>query len=354
VTRVASGFVAALVAITALLVLLALATAVRKAMRESRDRRHARVEAAVRPALLSYLAEDEPDPHELDEVVQGRAAGRSLQELAAGLLTKLRGEDRRVLERLLDAQGVLDQARRRTRRPGPVGRARAADLLGAAGYEAALPELTRLLRDRDPDVRAAAARALGKLAVPSAVPALLGSLDARRAVPAGVVTMAILHIGPEAAAPLADGLSLDHSGTARAISAELLGRLGGFQAAGRLIEALGSDPEERVRAAAARALGRIGVPRSVPPLEAALMQDASASVKQAAAWALGELGGTRGFAGLTAALRSPDHALARRAADALVSCGPLGVALLQRTAATDEPGSPEARETLGRLEPAAA
>jgi HEAT repeat protein len=353
-TQLASGFVAALVAITALLVLLTLATTARKALREARDRRHARVEAAVRPALLSYLAEDEPDPAELDEVVRDRAAGRSLQELAAGLLTKLRGEDRRVLERLLESQGVLEQARKRTRRPGPVGRARAAELLGAAGYEPALPELTKLLGDRDPDVRAAAARALGKLTDPAAVPALLGSLEGRRSVPAGVVTMGILHIGPEAAGPLAEGLSSEHSGVARAIAAELLGRLGGFQPSDRLIEALRSDPEERVRSAAARALGRIGVPRAVPALEAALMDERAGSVKQAAAWALGELGGTRGFAGLSAALRSEDHALARRAADALVSCGPLGVALLQRAAATDEPGAPEARETLGRIEAVAA
>ncbi len=350
-TSVASSFVAALAGISLLLVVLTLATTARKVLREARDRRHARLEAEVRPALLGFLAEDDPDPAQLE--ITSRAAGRSLEELAAGLLTKLRGEDRRVLERLLEAHGVIERARKRTRQPGPVGRARAAELLGAAGHQAALPDLISLLNDRDLDVRAAAARALGKLADPDAVPALLGALEGRRPVPAGVVTMGLLHIGPAAATPLADGLARDRSATARAIAAELLGRLGGFQAADELISTLHSDPDPGVRAAAARALGRIGVPRAVPALESALVDDESAGVKRASAWALGELGGTRGFAGLATALRSDDHALARRAADALVSCGPLGVALLQRSAAGDEPGAAEARETLGRLEAAA-
>jgi HEAT repeat protein len=346
-TTLASGFAVALVSISGLLVLLTLGTSARKALRQAAERRHARVEATVRPALLSFLAEDDPDPAQLE--LTGRAAGRSLEELAAGLLTKLRGEDRRVLERLLDAKGVIDHARRRTRRPGPVGRARAAELLGAAGHVAALPELTKLLGDHDPDVRAAAARALGKLGEPAAVPALLDSLEGRRSVPAGVVTMGLLHIGPAAATPLVDGLRPERSPAARAISAELLGRLGGLQAADQLIGALRADPDEGVRAAAARALGRMGVPRALPPLEAALIEDERAGVKRAAAWALGELGGSRGFAGLASALRSTDHALARHAAEALVSCGPLGVAVLQRSASGDEPGGAEARETLGRV-----
>ncbi len=347
----ASSFVIALVAISGVLVLLTIATTVHKAVRAARTRRHARIEAAVRPALLEFLAEDDPDPAALE--VTSRAAGRSLDELAAGLLTKLRGEDRRVLERLLETTGSLERARRRTRRRGAVGRARAAELLGAAGHTAALDDLTLLLADRDHDVRATAARALGKLGDPAAVPALLASLEARRPVPAGVVTMALLHIGPAAGAPLAEALATPHSASTRAIAAELLGRLGGLSAAGELIRALRHDRDATVRAGAARALGRIGVQRAVAPLEACLIDDQAPAVRQAAAWALGELGGTRAFAGLAGALLSDDHALARRAADALVGCGPTGLALLQRTAAGHGPGAREARETLGTIGAAA-
>jgi HEAT repeats len=342
----ASSFTAALVAILALLVLLTIATAARKALRAASDRRRARVEAAVRPALLRFLAEDDADPTALEFTTRG--AGRSLEELAAGLLTKLRGEDRRALSELLEIHGVIERARRHTRRRGAVGRARAAELLGAAGYAAALPDLTRLLSDRDPDVRAVAARALGKLGDGAAVPSLLESLDARRSVPAGVVTMALLHIGPAAATALGEGLGPDRSAAVRAISAELLGRLGAFGATDELIGSLRADASPDVRAAAAGALGRIGIPRAAAPLEAALIEEDAPAVRHAAAWALGELGGTRGFAGLARALGAPDHALARRAADALVSCGPSGIALLESAAAAEAPGAAEARETLGR------
>ena len=338
-------FTLALWAITGLLVALTLLTAAHKALRTARDRRRARIEAIVRPSLLALLAEDDPDPAGLE--LSGRGAGSSLEELATGLLTKLRGEDRRVLERLLAAHGVLERACRRTRRPGPVGRARAAELLGAAGYLAARPELERLLVDRDPSVRAAAARALGKLGDAEAVPALLATLDSRRHVPAGVVTMGLLHIGPAAAPGLEQGLHTPGSPAARAISAELLGRLGSLSAADELIGVLRADPAPAVRAAAARALGRLGVPRAAAPLEAALIEEDEPAVRHATAWALGELGDRRGFAGLAGALRRGEHELARLAADALAACGPSGLALLRRTAAGDGPGALEARETLG-------
>ena len=340
-------FTLALWAVTGLLVGLALLTAAHKALRAAHERRRARIEAIVRPSLLALLAEDDPDPAGLD--LSGRGAGSSLEELATGLLTKLRGEDRGVLERLLAAHGVLERARRRTRRPGPVGRARAAELLGAAGYVEARPELELLLSDREPSVRAAAARALGKLGDPEAVPALLATLDSRRGVPVGVVTMGLLHIGPAAAPALEQGLHAQDSPAARAISAELLGRLGSLSAADDLIGALRADPAPEVRAAAARALGRLGAPRAAAPLEAALIEEQEPGVRHATAWALGELGDARGFAGLAGALHSGEHALARLAADALSACGPTGLALLRRTAAGGGLGSPEARETLGAL-----
>src|SRR6185437_5567273 len=110
--QTAGAFGAALVALTALLVLLLLLTALRKALRGASDRRRERLEALVRPALLQYLAAENPDPAELD--MAGRGVGRSLDRLAAGLLPKLRGEDRNALTRVLTDRGTIDQARRRT------------------------------------------------------------------------------------------------------------------------------------------------------------------------------------------------------------------------------------------------
>jgi HEAT repeat protein len=347
-------FTAALIAISGLLALLSLATALRKSLRAAQERRHARLEAALRPRLLALLAQDDPDPAAFE--LRGRAAGRSLDALATGLLRKLRGEDRRVLTALLESTGEIDRARRDTRRTGPVRRARAAELLGAAGVADALPDLTRLLRDRDPDVRAAAARALGKLGRPEAVPSLLATLGDERSVPAGVVSMALLHLGPACAPALREGLDLSNGPHVRALAAELLGRLGAIEATDRLIEAVDLDPAPEVRAAAARALGRAGVPRAAAPLERALGSDPAAEVRRAAAWALGELGGGHSLDGLAIALGSGDHALARQAAHSLLSCGPGGLSLLERAAQAREPasGAGEARETLALLLPAGA
>src|SRR5690348_1463642 len=128
--QTAGAFGAPLVALTALLVLLLLLTALRKALRGASDGRRERLEATVRAALLRYLAADDPDQAVPEPA--GRGVGRSLDTLAAGVLPKLRGEDRDALTRVLTD--------RRTRRPGAVRRARAAELLGAAGDADALPD----------------------------------------------------------------------------------------------------------------------------------------------------------------------------------------------------------------------
>jgi HEAT repeat protein len=340
----AGAFGAALVAVTGLLVFLLFLTAARKALRAAADRRRERLEAVVRPALLRYLAADNPDPADLE--VAGRAAGRSLDLLAAGLLPKLRGEDRDALARVLSDRGTIARARRRTRLPGTVRRARAAELLGAAGDAEALPDLRRLLVDSNADVRAAAARALGKLGDTDAVPSLLEVLDGPRQVPAGIVTMALLHMGPGATGALRIGLEPERTAPVRQVAAELLGRLGGSEATDDLIRVLAEDPDLQTRIAAAGALGRIGLPRSIEPLIAALSPEEPRSLREAAASALGAIGGEAAIEALDEALRGAEHGLARACAEALVSCGGHAIARLELIADRDGLGSAEARGAL--------
>jgi HEAT repeat protein len=343
----AGAFGAALVALTIVLVVLLVLTAARKALRGAAEHRRHRLEAIVRPALLHYLAEENPDPDQLD--VAGRAAGHSLDTLAAGLLPKLRGEDRDALTRVLMDRGTIAKARRRTRLPGPVTRARAAELLGAAGDTEALPDLRRLLTDSHADVRAAAARALGKLGDTDAVPALLEVLDGERQVPAGIVTMALLHMGPRAVPGLRVGLEPEQPAAVRHVAAELLGRLGATEAADDLIVMLGEDPDVETRAAAAGALGRIGLPRALAPLIASLTLDESLPVRVAAATALGALGGEAGVTALEDAICSGEHRLARSAAEALSTCGTVALARLEAVASGEGHGTAEARDALDRV-----
>jgi HEAT repeats len=338
----AGAFGAALVALTALLVVLLLLTALRKALRAAGDRRRERLESEIRPALLHYLAADEPDPADIHVV--GRAAGQSLDTLAAGLLPKLRGEDRDALTRLLTDHGTIARARRRTRRPGAVRRARAAELLGAAGDADALPDLRRLLVDKNADVRSAAARALGKLGDTDAVPSLLEVLDGPRTVPAGVVTMALLHMGPSASDALRVGLEPKRPAPVRQVAAELLGRLGATESTDELIRMAGHDPDLQTRMAAAGALGRLGLPRAIEPLIELLSPDEPRALREVAATALGSLGGPAAIEALDQTLRGAEHGLARRCAEALVSCG--GASRLELVADESALGSIEARAAL--------
>jgi HEAT repeat protein len=342
--QTAGAFGAALVALTALLVLLLLLTAVRKALRAASERRREHLESLVRPALLQYLAAEDPDPARLD--VAGRGAGHSLDTLAAGLLPKLRGEDRDALARVLTDRGTIARARRRTRRPGAVRRARAAELLGAAGDAEALPDLRRLLVDKNADVRSAAARALGKLGDTDAVPSLLEVLDGPRPVPAGVVTMALLHMGPAASGALRVGVESSRPAPVRQVAAELLGRLGATEATDDLIRMVREDPDLQTRMAAAGALGRLGLPRAIEPLVEALSPQEPRALREVAATALGALGGPAAIDALDEALRGAEHGLARRCAEALVGCGGSAISRLELVADEGGLGSAEARAAL--------
>ena len=345
------ALVVALLLLTALLALLTLAMAARKALRQVADRRRADLEARLRPAVLAMLAQDEPDLSALP--VLGRGGGPVLVEVVTGLLRKLRGEDRAVLVRLLEGRGVLEAARRRTYRPGALGRARAAALLGTAGVQRALPELARLLRDRDPEVRAVAARALGKLGDPGATPFLLAALEEPRPLPASLVSMALLHIGPPAAEPLRAGLG-SPAANARTVSLELLGLFGLTPAADDIVATLRSDPAPEVRVAAARALGRIGSPRPVPALAACLGVDRPAALRAAAATALGAIGDPGAAPALEQGLVTRNTVVVRACAGALARLGPDGVAVLERAAARAGRAGPYADEALATVAPAAA
>jgi HEAT repeat protein len=326
------------------LVLLSAAVATRKVTRDHRQRRRDAELTLVRPRLLELLDDESPDPA-LDQL--GRGVGATLDGLAREMLSKLRGEDRAALVRLLDRRGILQRARRELRSASSVRRAHAAELLGQAGDDHATEDVVALLDDRDPDVRAVAARALGKLGDPEAVRPLLAAVDAARPVPVTIVTMALLHLGGAACGPLIDALSSD-SARAHAIAAELLGLHGAFQAMPALLERLEDDVKE-VRTAAAHGLGRLGAPAARDGLTERVRHDDSLEVRVAAAWALGEVGGEEALAGLRLGLLSDQPALVRTAAAGLGHCGESGERVLRIAAAQSEPWAGHAREALSRV-----
>jgi hypothetical protein len=333
-TTLYGALVVALVVITAALLSLVVIVVAQAAVRRTRAARRARRVAAVRPAVIALASADDPD-----DTVEGvrrlrRAERHTLADVAYEFLGKVRGVGRVALVELLIERGVGVEATRRLRRPGAVGRARAAATLGQLGDPAAVPALAARLDDRDPEVRFVAARALGQIRDARAVAPLLASLTSRRALPLSTVAMWVLAIGPPAIAPLREALRADEP-LPRAVAAELLGRLGALEATDDLVGVLRSA-DEGTRERAARSLGLIGSPRAVAPMVAEIAEGGgSEALRRAVVEGLGAIEDPSTVDVLTSLLADDDHEVARAAAKALVRLGPAGRARLENVAASE-------------------
>jgi hypothetical protein len=306
------------------IVVLAALTTFAKAWRGLEERRRSRLTEKLRPQLLTAIHDPSADAA-LE--IQPRHI-RSAMSLVRTLLSSLRGEDRERLVGVLERHGVLDGALRDLSSRRGLRRALAADLLGAAGVERAAAPLAALLSDADADVRRTAARALGMIGDPEAIPALLTSLEGRRPVPLNTVTMAILRIGRAGADALLTGF-LKGGSRARAVCAELLGLQSMLGAAPALSEAVRNDEVLEVRIRAARALGRIGLPSSVETLAEVMRPSEPVPLRAVAARALGTIGGPRPVSMLREALDADEHIVRQNAAHALAALGAPGLAVLR-------------------------
>jgi len=167
VTLLPGPVVLASTAVTALVLLLLLSVGGVHVARRRRERRDTARRAELTPLVYTLL--------------DGEETARSLTDAPAVLddvvlhqLPQLRGADRQVLRDVLVARGVVDRASDDLSARAPWRRGRAAMLLGATGSTQHTHALITLLEDRSPDVRSAAARAIGKAGDVAAVPHLLG------------------------------------------------------------------------------------------------------------------------------------------------------------------------------------
>ncbi len=122
-----------------------------------------------------------------------------------------------------------------------------------------IEELIAQLGDKEPKVRASAARALGEIGDPQSVQPLIKALSDRNSGVRGLAATALGRIGdPQAVQPLIRALE-DNIDGVRLSAAEALGKIGDPQAVQSLTKAL-EDENESVRRYAAGALRRIGDP----------------------------------------------------------------------------------------------
>lgn len=187
---------------------------------------------------------------------------------------------------------------------------------GEEGEELAA-SLLDLLDDPDPDVRAAAADAVGKRRIADALPALIASLE-DDALPVRVAAARALGKIEDPAAvdalgrALADGEDLRFRKTA----AWALGETESPEAVAALRRALDAVEERRVRKRIVKALGETRHPAAVPALEATL-EASEPWMRRTALEALVENDSEEAQGALARALRSDDARLRATAARAL-------------------------------------
>ena len=326
-----------------LVVVLLAAVAVEHGARTRRLARDARRRAELTPLVHALLDGDAGDEAAMT------AAPALLDELVLDLLPQLRGADRTALQSVLLERGVVTRAAGELTARGAARRGRAAVLLGNAASVEHTAALVALLDDRAPEVRNAAARALGKNGDSAAVGPLLAAVTARQPLPPGVAGMALLDLGVAALPSLRAALGAGFP-VAQTLAAELLGLHGDPVAAQTLIDLVGDDSRDAdTRRAAAQALGRIGSPLATEALAAALLTPGPALLQCAAAEALGRIGDAGGLDVLTTGLRSAAVDVRGACADALALTGEPGRVRLAAHAVLLGPTGEAARSALDVL-----
>lgn len=192
-------------------------------------RRRLAAEARLRPLALG-LVDGQDVGLELDE-----SDARILAALLARYARRLDGEARGRISAFFEERG--DVAREITRfRASAPGGARAASILGDMGSQRAVASLRAALGDPSRDVRAAAARSLGRLGAKETVPALVYSL-VRQEIPRTTTAQALLAIGP-AALPRLRPLLVHPEAEVKVVAVELVGLLGDSSDADALVDRL--------------------------------------------------------------------------------------------------------------------
>jgi HEAT repeat protein len=184
----------------------------------------------------------------------------------------------------------------------------AAKALGQIGDPAVIPALIQALQDKD-DVRLAAVKALREIGYDHAIPALIQALQDNDESVSDRAATALERMGTVAILALIQALQDKEHWRVRYWAAKALGKIGDPAAIPALIEALQDKEwkESKVRLAAAEALGEIGGHHAILALIQALQDKEHWRVCLAAVKALGQIGDPAAIPTLIQALQLQDR-----------------------------------------------
>ena len=287
------------------------------------DRRRERVRRELGPVFSRFLETQHPAgvAEELRPAfMRMDAAQRPVAAVLIGnIMTQASPYQKGQLRDALEEAGIVELGHRGTRRFSPWRRALACEMLGKIGAPRSEPVLLERLKDRRPEVRMAAVRALGDIGSADAVPALGEAFLERRVAPTDVINDALRKIGGEAGTVFERGL-VTTDPAVRVSSCFGLAALAGQRrgAVWRLAEVLALDSDIRVRAGAAAALGIAGGDE-VPDSLLAAANDPELAVRRAAVKALGSFDDPASGRRLDERTEDEDRETAIRAAEALLA-----------------------------------
>jgi hypothetical protein len=285
--------------------------AVRHVLLARRERWTAEAERRLRPIAIELLeGTGMPQVAPRDRAVLATVVGRYSRKVSGATTSRI--------GQYFRDNGGLDAAFAALRSRRAWRRAAAAYSLGDMACPEAVPVLVGALEDHSDEVRAAAARSLGRLRDASVAEPLVQSLVAHR-VPRGMAGSALLELGVPAV-PELRRIARHEDPRVRAIAVTVLGLVGDSGDADLALTAI-ADPSPDVRAAAARALARIGTSAAEPALRTAL-DDGAHFVRAEAAAALGTIHARPAVPRLLQIARTDRFRPARAAAQALAEIDP--------------------------------
>jgi HEAT repeat protein len=294
---------------------LLLATLVwRRIVLAGQERRYREAERRVRPLAIALVEGEAGEVADLPAREQA-----VLAEVLSRYARKLTGDADARIGTFFRGSQALQAELRELRGRRMWRRAAAAYRLGDmyCPQEAARP-LLAALDDPSREVRAAAARSLGRLQVVDAALPIVHALVQRR-VPNGVAGQALLELGSDAR-PELGRIAANEDPSVRATAITLLGLVGDSGDSPVAAAAL-RDPSADVRRAAAEALGRIGTFDDEEALRAAL-DDRMHFVRAEAAATLGVIDAPEALPRLVEIARTDRFRPARAAARAVARIDP--------------------------------